>query len=531
MTQRKPRIDWTVGRKLTALAATGVLTTLTIAATAVIGLNNFSDAEDEMVRVNEVRGAIRALDTRASELKVSALYALIDNDAEANLADVKDDTTTVADILNTIDEANVSEFNPTLAEDLAGLRPAADTYTADIADFVESAIEDQPKARANSHEIQSANDAMDEVVGKALDDVIEHTAAAEEDMAAAITQARIITLSVLVAGLVALLVISRTITRSITQPLTTSVEALKRVAEGDLTVTVPEGSAGELGELETAINASVRGVADVVVAVAAAADQVASASHEVSVTADEIAANSAQVAGQAESAASAAEQVSRNVQTVAAGSEQMNASIQEIAQAAATAATIASEGVAVVEANDARIAKLGTSSSEIGAVVETIDNIAGQTNLLALNATIEAARAGEAGKGFAVVAGEVKELAQQTGQATTDIGNRIEAIQADTASAVDGNARTTQIITAIHDSQTTIASAVEEQTATTNEMSRNVADAATGSAEIAESIKVVAEIASSTTHAVGETQSALAEIAQMSADLREQVARFKVAKD
>jgi methyl-accepting chemotaxis protein len=141
---------------------------------------------------------------------------------------------------------------------------------------------------------------------------------------------------------------------------------------------------------------------------------------------------------------------------------------------------------------------LGESSQQIGKVIEVITSIAEQTNLLALNATIEAARAGEAGKGFAVVAGEVKELAKETAKATEEIGSRIAAIQSDTSDAVGAIGEIEQVIARIADMQTTIASAVEEQTATTNEIGRNVAEAARGSAEIAENIVSVAQAARET---------------------------------
>jgi methyl-accepting chemotaxis protein len=205
----------------------------------------------------------------------------------------------------------------------------------------------------------------------------------------------------------------------------------------------------------------------------------------------------------------------------------MGASIREIAHSANEAARVAAQAVSMVETTNDTVARLGTSSQEIGNVVKVITSIAEQTNLLALNATIEAARAGEAGKGFAVVANEVKELAQETAQATKDIAARVEAIQGDTSGAVEAIGEISTIITSINDYQLTIASAVEEQTATTNEMSRNVAEASTSSSEIATNISGVSGAAATTTQALAQTHATVEELRRTSVELTAAVGTFR----
>ncbi len=174
------------------------------------------------------------------------------------------------------------------------------------------------------------------------------------------------------------------------------------------------------------------------------------------------------------------------------------------------------------------IERLGESSAEIGNVIKLITSIAEQTNLLALNATIEAARAGDAGKGFAVVASEVKDLAQETARATEDISARVAAIQSDTGGAVEVINRISEVIAKINDYQTTIASAVEEQTATTAEMSRSIAEVAAGASRIAGSISEVSQAGAQSMEGVNQTNQASQEVARTAEELRALVSSFRI---
>jgi methyl-accepting chemotaxis protein len=170
--------------------------------------------------------------------------------------------------------------------------------------------------------------------------------------------------------------------------------------------------------------------------------------------------------------------------------------------------------------------KLGESSVEIGKVVKVITSIAQQTNLLALNATIEAARAGEAGKGFAVVANEVKELAKQTAKATEEIGQKIDAIQADTKGAVKAIEEIDAIIHQINEISDSIAAAVEQQTVTTKEIGRSVHEAAGGVDDIAKNIGGVAVAVKDITQGAHDMQQASQELSHMASRLQTTVSRF-----
>jgi methyl-accepting chemotaxis protein len=326
--------------------------------------------------------------------------------------------------------------------------------------------------------------------------------------------------------------------------------------ENDLTQRVSIPSRDEFGEMAESFNAFLENLQQTVRQVAAEASTLTNASTSLSATAHQLASGAEQAHGRSATVASAAgqmsvsmdnaagatQQMTANIKIIAVATEQMTASISEIASNTAQAAQAACGAAALTEQNSSRIGQLGSAAKEIGEVIEVIQEIAAQTNLLALNATIEAARAGEAGKGFAVVATEVKELARQTAGATEDIRQRIEAIQNSSMEVAASGGEIGKAIGQVNEISRIIASAVEEQTATTREIAQNitrtsaaadtvvfeVTHAASTSKEITQNILGVDESARQTAQGAHQTLGAGTELAQLAEQLESLVGRFKV---
>ncbi|KQS66967.1 hypothetical protein ASG41_08825 [Modestobacter sp. Leaf380] len=431
--------------------------------------------------------------------------------------------------LDTVDTSGMDDVE--LAA-FAGLRPAWDSYFGWDDQVVEWIRPGTREGLATAQTSINGGEAG-EAYGIVLDIADEIAASAqarlaglEQEQAAAQNRAGWLLTVAGVVGVLLAALLAWLVTRSLVRPL----ESIRAVAEAvgarDLTRTTGLHRRDEVGRTGAALDAAVTEVRQLVAQLDASADAVAASAQGLSASSAQIASSAEQTSARSGQVSGAADEVSRSVATVAAGAEQMSASIREIAQNANEAARVAAGAVTEAEATNATISRLGVSSAEIGDVVKVITAIAGQTNLLALNATIEAARAGEAGRGFAVVADEVKQLAQATARATEDIARRVEAIQADTGGAVAAIGRIGEVIGQINDYQLTIASAVEEQTATTNEMSRSVAEAAGGSTEIAATITGVSTAAGATTQALDATRVSVQELSAMATELRGAVARF-----
>ncbi|GID29330.1 methyl-accepting chemotaxis protein [Paractinoplanes brasiliensis] len=361
----------------------------------------------------------------------------------------------------------------------------------------------------------------------------ETTVKASEEQAAAAQatyeSTRTLVISSLAASLLLGLALALAISRMIVKPLARNVEALERIAQGDLTARVEVDSADEVGQMSETLNRTAVAMSEMVERIQNSSTVLASASEELSAVSSELSASAEETSAQVNTVSESAARVSTSVTTVSAGAEEMGVSIREISNNANEAASVAADAARAAETTNASVARLVTASGQIGSVVALITSIAEQTNLLALNATIEAARAGEAGKGFAVVASEVKDLAQETARATQEITNQVGAIQAESNAAVIAIQQIGEVIETINDYTTTIAAAVEEQTATTAEISRSVHEAAMGSSSIADTIAGVSEAAAHVTSGASDTQQTATSLARTAAELQATVSVYRLS--
>ncbi|WP_412747382.1 methyl-accepting chemotaxis protein [Krasilnikovia sp. M28-CT-15] len=413
------------------------------------------------------------------------------------------------------------------------------TEVAELVTFYRQVRHDKMAALARAHntdeyfrvwntevnpKVQKANVALEGLI-KAETEAAEKQAKAS---AASYAANRLFLIAALTVGLLVSLAVAWTVTRRIKHSLGAVAGALHQVGDGNLTARVEVSTQDELGQMGQALNRATENMSQLIRAIDDSAGELTGASRDLFDVSGQIATSVSAISSQAEVVASSADNVSANVAELAAASEEMGASITEISRNASHAVGVADRAADVADSTNRIVTELGESSGRISEVIQTINNIAEQTNLLALNATIEAARAGEQGKGFAVVAGEVKDLAQETTRATSDIASRIAAIQNDITKAVDAISEITSIVGGISTHQTSIATAVEEQSATASEINRTVSAAALASADIAGTIAAVANASQVANAGAGDAHTAAEAVSRRSDHLKTLIANFTV---
>ena len=517
-------IHWTVGRKVAALGMAGLLATLLVMATGQYAITTLKHASDYQAATAEAVKNGQEADAASEAIRGAVLASILatsPDDRQSARLTIKDESASMRESLHQLQQfGGLSNIDAVVsqAESFIGSSNSITNLATASPDALASGLVSYNAA------FETFNSSLDAVNQQILTD--SHDALDRASANATRTRMLLILLSVVaVAGV---FIAARLVVQGIVSPLEQAVAGLGRLADADLTGHVEVSGEDEVARLASSFNDAVDDLSGLVRSLRESATTLASSSEELSATSTQMGASAEETSVQANAVSAAAEQVSANVNTVAASTEEMSASIREIAGNANEAASVASSAVGTAENATTTVSKLGTSSAEIGQVIRVITEIAEQTNLLALNATIEAARAGEAGKGFAVVANEVKELAKEASAATEDIGQRIVAIQGDAQAAVIAIEEISTVIGRISDIQNTIASAVEEQTATTNEITRHVTEAATGANEIAASITGVAQAAHDTSSGAASTQVSARDLAELADELNRSVTRFVV---
>jgi len=415
----------------------------------------------------------------------------------------------------------------------ADVRAAAETVSPLVDDYLrqaQAAIDDGLRGRAtlaSTADFRTSFTAVEEKmpgIGDALGAQVRQATAAVESARDSATWSVGV---VLLTAVLLLVGFGQLIAKSIVRPLRTVSAVSRSLAAGDLTGTCGLDRRDEFGAMADGLDTAIGSLRAMLGELATTGGALGAAAGELSRVSGDLHAGAQDAADRAATARAASSEVDVSVQSVMAGSTEMASSVSEIAANAARAAEVAQESVVAAQTADEHITALGAASAEIDGVVKLITSIAEQTNLLALNATIEAARAGAAGKGFAVVADEVKQLAQETARATGDITERIGTLRTTSSAAAAAVGAIREVIGQINEFSLVIAAAVEEQAATTSDMSRSLGVAAAGSTEVIRVVAAVAEVGEATTLGARASKDASDDVAQYAASLQTLVSRFR----
>ncbi|MEZ5266353.1 MAG: methyl-accepting chemotaxis protein [Acidimicrobiales bacterium] len=518
----------TIGQKVLLLVGVAELILIGVGVNAWRAQRSLQASSESVAATVEVVRESVLSDMMHDALRGDVLQALAAEPADRP-AIAEETDAHAAELLAHLDAVAAGGLGDEVTAAVATIRPDAESYGRIARELTTTAIDDPTAAKVLLPDFDAAFALLEEELPVVADAVV---AAKDAQVAAASSTAsnglRVILVVQVLAALV-LVAVAWAVRRSTLEPIRTVVARLRQISsgDGDLTQRLDDTLPGELGELGQEFNAFTAKLATAMREVAERATMLAAASEELTAVSASMRAGASATAGQVEVALGAAGAVRSGVQLVDASAEELSAAIRDIAANAAEAAGVATDAVSVVEGTAASVEQLAERAMDISSVVDSISQIAQQTNLLALNATIEAARAGEAGKGFAVVATEVKELADETANATGDITTQVDRVQDGSRHAVASISAITEVIGRINETQGMIAAAVEQQSATTAEIARAIAEAGAGSEEIAVAVSEVRAGIAATTAGAHDNEQAARELAGLASDLQQLVGRFR----
>jgi methyl-accepting chemotaxis protein len=516
----------TIAARLMLMASAGLAAVALVAGTAVWGSGNQAEATRNIAGISDGMSRQWNADMLHDGIRadvMSALYATAAAQRQAYAADEVAEHT--AELVDNFDAAT-ARAPDAVAGMYTRVRSEVVAYAEAAKAIVATAATDHAAAAARLPDFLSRFGALENDFG-AIDDAMlaEVQKAARSGSSTASLSGRIILFAALAGALLTTLAALSTV-RAIRRPLRSMLGALCALARRDLTVRVEATRADEFGEMADAFNEAVTAVRSTVAATASSVGALAAASGDLRRLSGDLDGSAEQTSEQARSADAAARHVSDAVIDMTAATEQMAASIREIARQTSDAALTTAKASDSATETAAAVEALSAASREVGDIVRLITTIAEQTNLLALNATIEAARAGAAGKGFAVVATEVKDLAQETAQATGDITTKISAIQEMTARTTAAIATITGVITQIDDGQRTIAAAVEEQSATTELMARNVGNVSAAATQISGTVSHITTSTDATAEGANTTRQSAERVGVAAAEIEGLIGQF-----